>query len=80
MTVFGDLNISTIDELPPGRQEIKTRIYRDKDREAVYDLIRGELQEGAAGLCRLPPCRGVGGDGSPRCDHDEGAPGKGCLQ
>jgi ATP-dependent DNA helicase RecG len=46
MTVFGDLNISTIDELPPGRQEIKTRIYRDKDREAVYDLIRGELRKG----------------------------------
>ncbi|MCP3676365.1 MAG: ATP-dependent DNA helicase RecG [Deltaproteobacteria bacterium] len=46
MTVFGDLNISTIDELPPDRQEIKTRIYKDKGREAVYDLIRGELRKG----------------------------------
>lgn len=46
MTIFGDLNISTIAELPPGRREIKTKIYRESGREKVYDLIRRELLKG----------------------------------
>ncbi|MFQ5587095.1 MAG: ATP-dependent DNA helicase RecG, partial [Thermodesulfobacteriota bacterium] len=46
MTVFGDLDVSTIDDLPSGRKEITTKIYREGGREAVYDLIRGELRKG----------------------------------
>jgi ATP-dependent DNA helicase RecG len=40
MTLFGDLSLSVIDELPPGRTPIETRIYYESRRKQVYDLIR----------------------------------------
>ncbi|MEK7773553.1 MAG: ATP-dependent DNA helicase RecG, partial [Deltaproteobacteria bacterium] len=46
MTVFGDLDVSVIDELPPGRQPVLTRVMREKERERAYGLIRGELESG----------------------------------
>lgn len=46
MTVYGDLELSVIDELPPGRQEIKTKVYHEREREKVYRLILGELEKG----------------------------------
>jgi ATP-dependent DNA helicase RecG len=47
MTVFGDLDVSTIDELPPGRLPVRTRILREKDRARAYDMIKDELDKGA---------------------------------
>ena len=41
MTVYGDLDISIIDELPPGRKEIKTLYFEAKNREKAY-RIAGE--------------------------------------
>ena len=46
MTVFGDLDISVIDELPPGRRPIITKVFREKDREQVYKIIKTELAKG----------------------------------
>jgi ATP-dependent DNA helicase RecG len=46
MTVFGDLSLSVIDELPPGRTPIKTRIFTESRRRQVYGLIRDEINEG----------------------------------
>ncbi|MEK7803286.1 MAG: helicase-related protein, partial [Deltaproteobacteria bacterium] len=46
MTVFGDLDISIINELPPGRRPIKTKVFREGEREQVYNTIRGELEKG----------------------------------
>src|SRR3989338_901297 len=46
MTVFGDLDISIIDELPPGRRPIKTKVFREREREQVYKTIRMELEKG----------------------------------
>lgn len=46
MTMYGDLDVSTIDELPPGRQEIKT-VHRNEMRRAnVMDFIRREIDKG----------------------------------
>jgi ATP-dependent DNA helicase RecG len=46
MTLYGDLDISVIDELPPGRQEIKT-VHRNEMRRAfVMDFIRSEVDKG----------------------------------
>jgi ATP-dependent DNA helicase RecG len=46
MTLYGDLDVSVIDELPPGRQPVKTfHIYSEK-RKNLYDSIRRQLQEG----------------------------------
>ena len=46
LTFYGDLDVSTIDELPPGRQEILTRCPAPERREAVYGFIRREIQAG----------------------------------
>jgi ATP-dependent DNA helicase RecG len=46
LTVYGDLDISIIDELPPGRQSIATRIIKPKDRQMAYDFMDKQLAEG----------------------------------
>ena len=46
MTLYGDLDVSVIDELPPGRQEIKT-VHRNEMRRAhVMDFIKTEIDKG----------------------------------
>jgi len=54
MTVFGDLEVSVIDELPPGRRPVKTRIYRENGRRSCYELIRDELKAGAQAYIVYP--------------------------
>jgi ATP-dependent DNA helicase RecG len=46
MTVFGDLALSVIDELPPGRTPIETRIARERRRGEVYAAVREEVAKG----------------------------------
>ncbi|NDW10538.1 ATP-dependent DNA helicase RecG [Dysgonomonas sp. 520] len=46
MTVYGDLDVSVIDELPPGRKPIQTIHQFDKRRAALYQSVRKQLQEG----------------------------------
>jgi len=46
MTVYGDLDVSVIDELPPGRKPIKTVHYFENKRANVYDFMRKEITEG----------------------------------
>ncbi|MGN6566576.1 MAG: helicase-related protein, partial [Flavipsychrobacter sp.] len=46
MTLYGDLDISVIDELPPGRQEIKTVHRMDMGRAGVMEFIRKEIDKG----------------------------------
>jgi ATP-dependent DNA helicase RecG len=46
MTVYGDLDISTIDELPPGRQKILTKHYTDVQVELAYSELRREIDAG----------------------------------
>ena len=55
LTVYGDLDVSIIDELPPGRKPIKTHWKRAHERAAVYETLRRLLQEGrqAYVICSL---------------------------
>lgn len=46
MTVYGDLDLSVIDELPPGRTPITTKLVREKDCEKVYGFVREEAKKG----------------------------------
>ncbi|MBT0664357.1 ATP-dependent DNA helicase RecG [Geobacter pelophilus] len=46
MTVFGDLSLSVIDELPPGRTPIETRLVFESRRSQVYAAIREEVNNG----------------------------------
>ncbi|MDR7335355.1 ATP-dependent DNA helicase RecG [Roseateles asaccharophilus] len=47
MTYFADLDVSTIDELPPGRSPIVTKVFTDAKRHDVVDKIRGAVADGA---------------------------------
>ena len=46
MTIYGDLDVSVIDELPAGRQPIRTRVFRHNARSRAYELVRKEVNEG----------------------------------
>jgi ATP-dependent DNA helicase RecG len=46
LTVYGDLDISVIDELPPGRKPIQTKLFHERDRGKVYEILREEIEKG----------------------------------
>jgi ATP-dependent DNA helicase RecG len=46
MTYFADLDVSTIDELPPGRTPVVTKVFADGRREQVVERIRDEVTKG----------------------------------
>jgi ATP-dependent DNA helicase RecG len=46
LTIYGDLDISVLDELPPGRAKIVTKVVAAKDRAKAYETIREELKKG----------------------------------
>tara|TARA_R110001592_G_scaffold317784_1_gene594720 strand:+ start:18906 stop:21044 length:2139 start_codon:yes stop_codon:yes gene_type:complete len=46
MSVYGDLDISVIDQLPPGRKEVKTVHRFDSNRLAVFKFLRDEIAKG----------------------------------
>ncbi len=46
LSLYGDLDVSILDEMPPGRQEIKTRWLPGRDRERAYTFIRKEVAQG----------------------------------
>ena len=46
MTLYGDLDVSVIDELPPGRKPVRTVHYHDSHRLRVFGFIRDEIKKG----------------------------------
>jgi ATP-dependent DNA helicase RecG len=46
MTLYGDLEVSVIDELPPGRQPIRTYHYYDSSRLKMFGFLRQEIAKG----------------------------------
>ncbi|HET6490171.1 MAG TPA: ATP-dependent DNA helicase RecG [Syntrophales bacterium] len=46
MTVYGDLDISVIDEMPPGKKPVKTKVFYEKERARMYEIIRKEVVKG----------------------------------
>lgn len=45
MVVYGDLDVSIIDEMPEGRQKIWTKMFLDKNKNTVYGMIEEELKK-----------------------------------
>jgi ATP-dependent DNA helicase RecG len=58
LTAYGDLQVSTIRGRPPGRQPVETRWFREADREAAYELLRGELRAGRQAYVICPRVEG----------------------
>ena len=54
LTLHGDLEVSQIDELPPGRKAIQTTLLKGRDRTHAYDLIRREIAQGRQVYIVLP--------------------------
>ncbi|MDP1676696.1 MAG: ATP-dependent DNA helicase RecG [Bacteroidota bacterium] len=46
LTVYGDLDVSVIDELPKGRKEIRTAVRFDKDKTKIFNFVREEVKKG----------------------------------
>jgi ATP-dependent DNA helicase RecG len=46
LAFYGDLDHSKIDELPPGRTPVATRLFGDSQRKAAYEAVRRELERG----------------------------------
>jgi len=54
LTVYGDLDISVMDEMPPGRKPIDTYVLKPRQREQAYDFIRREVQAGRQAFVIYP--------------------------
>ncbi len=54
LTIYGDLDISVLDELPPGRAKITTRIVKAQERDEAYDAVRRELKAGRQAFVICP--------------------------
>lgn len=54
LTLYGDLDISTIDELPAGRQTVRTRLVAPENREAAYGFVRKQVREGRQAFVVCP--------------------------
>ena len=54
LTIYGDLDLSVIDELPPGRQLIKTKWLRPDQQESAYRFIRKEIAAGHQAFILCP--------------------------
>ena len=54
LTLYGDLDISTLDELPPGRQPIPTRFIESDNRDVAYGFLRRQIEEGRQGFIICP--------------------------
>ena len=46
LLLYGDLDVSIIDELPPGRQPVKTFLIGESKRQRLYGFVRAQVQEG----------------------------------
>jgi ATP-dependent DNA helicase RecG len=58
LTVFGDLDCTTIRQLPPGRQPVATRWVRDNQRDWVYQQLRTDLRQGRQAYLVCPLVEG----------------------
>ena len=54
LTVYGDLDLSVIDEMPPGRQAVITYVLTPYERERVYRLIRSQVEAGRQAFVIYP--------------------------
>lgn len=54
LTLYGDLDLSIIDEMPPGRQPIKTRWLTPRERERAYGFVKAQVEKGRQAFIICP--------------------------
>ncbi len=68
-TVYGDLDLSVLDELPPGRVPVRTVVREESARERVYAFLEKELGEGGRAFVIYPRIEESSGDGGPALER-----------
>ena len=58
LTIYGDLEVSIIDEMPAGRQPVETHILQPGERKKAYDLIRSQIIKGFQAFIVYPMIEG----------------------
>jgi ATP-dependent DNA helicase RecG len=72
ITIFGDLDVSVISDLPPGRKPVKTHLARQANEGKVYDFVAKELAAGRQAYFVYPLIGGdEGGASDPRAGSDD---------
>ena len=66
LTIYGDLDLSVLDEMPPGRIKIITRVVSPKERVNTYEFIREEIKKGRQAFVICPRI-----DAAPRNNADK---------
>ncbi|MEJ2722937.1 MAG: helicase-related protein, partial [bacterium] len=54
LTAYADLDLSVIDEMPPGRKGVKTRVVRPEKREAMIEFVRDQIRRGSQAYFLYP--------------------------
>jgi ATP-dependent DNA helicase RecG len=54
LTLYGDLDLSIMDEMPAGRQPIETYVLRPQERERAYSLLRSQVKDGRQAFIIYP--------------------------
>ncbi len=54
LTIYGDLDISVMDEMPPGRRSVQTFVITPRERERAYTLIRNQVEQGRQAFIIYP--------------------------
>ena len=54
MTIYGDLDVSIIDEMPPGRMPVETRVFPESARAKVYRIVEEEVRKGRQAFVVYP--------------------------
>jgi ATP-dependent DNA helicase RecG len=54
MTIYGDLDVSVIDEMPPGRMPVETKVFPESAREKVYRTVEEEVKKGRQAFVVYP--------------------------
>jgi len=58
MTIYGDLDVSLIDEMPPGRVPVETRVFPESARGKVYRVVEEEIKKGRQAFVVYPLVEG----------------------
>jgi ATP-dependent DNA helicase RecG len=54
MTIYGDLDLSIIDEMPPGRMPVETRVFPESGRARIYRIVEEEVRKGRQAFIVYP--------------------------
>jgi ATP-dependent DNA helicase RecG len=54
MVLYGDLEVSFVDEMPPGRTPVRTKVFGERERKQVYTIVLEQLKRGHQAFVVLP--------------------------